>query len=83
MATNIYKKSSIQNDIQYLIKQIVSISKIQILTPFFKLYKGMKVIIIENLYPKLGIVNGTISYIQNILVNKSNVFKEIIQCTHL
>jgi len=31
----------------------------------------MKVIIIENLYPKLGVVNGTINYIQNVLVNKS------------
>jgi hypothetical protein len=31
----------------------------------------MKVIIIENLYPKLGIVNGTINYIQNISANKS------------
>jgi hypothetical protein len=31
----------------------------------------MKVIIIENVYPKLGIVNGIISYIQNISINKS------------
>jgi hypothetical protein len=36
-----------------------------------KVSKGMKVIIIENLYPTLRIVNATISYIQNILVNKS------------
>jgi hypothetical protein len=33
------KKSDIQSDIQYPIKQIVSTSKIQILTPFWKLYK--------------------------------------------
>jgi hypothetical protein len=31
----------------------------------------MKIIITENLYPKLRIVNGTIGYIQNILINKS------------
>jgi hypothetical protein len=31
----------------------------------------MKIIIIEDLYPKLGIVNGTINYIQNISINKS------------
>jgi hypothetical protein len=31
----------------------------------------MKIIIIENLYPKLGIVNGTIGYIQNMSINKS------------
>jgi hypothetical protein len=71
MATNIYKKSSIQSDIQYLIKRIISISKIQNLTHILKLYKGMKVITTENLYPKLGIVNGTINYIQNISINES------------
>jgi hypothetical protein len=65
------QKSSIQSDIQYLIKQTISTSKIQNLTPFLKLYKGMKIIITENLYPKLRIVNGTIGYIQNILINKS------------
>jgi hypothetical protein len=31
----------------------------------------MKVIITKNLYPKLGIINGTISYIQNISINES------------
>ncbi len=45
MAINTYKKSSIQNDIQYLIRQIISTSKTQNLTSFLKLYKGMKVII--------------------------------------
>jgi hypothetical protein len=46
----------IRSDIQYLIRQIISTSKTQNLTPFLKLYKGMKVIITENLYLKLGIV---------------------------
>jgi hypothetical protein len=45
MATNIYQKNSIWNDIQYLIKKTILTSKIQNLTPFLKLYKGMKIII--------------------------------------
>ncbi len=69
--TDIYKKHSIGNNIQYLIKQTVSISTTQNSTPFLKVYKGMKVIIIENLYPKLRIVNETIDYIQNISINES------------
>jgi ATP-dependent exoDNAse (exonuclease V) alpha subunit len=32
----------------------------------------MKVIITENLYPKLGIVNGTIGYVENISLTKSH-----------
>jgi hypothetical protein len=28
----------------------------------------MKVIVMENLYPKLGIVNGSINYIKNISI---------------
>jgi hypothetical protein len=30
----------------------------------------MKIIVIENLYPKIGIVNGTIGYVQNISIKK-------------
>jgi ATP-dependent exoDNAse (exonuclease V) alpha subunit len=34
------------------------------------MYKGTKIIITENLYPKLEIVNGNIGYIKNIsLIN--------------
>jgi ATP-dependent exoDNAse (exonuclease V) alpha subunit len=66
-----YKKSLIQIDIQCPIRQIVSTSKIQILTPVLKLYKGTKVMITKNLSLKLGIVNGTIGNIQNISVNES------------
>jgi hypothetical protein len=32
----------------------------------------MKVIIIKNLYPKRGIVNGIIGYVQNITLTKSH-----------
>jgi len=45
MATNTYQKNSIWNDIQYLKKKTILTSKIQNLTPFLKLYKGMKIII--------------------------------------
>jgi hypothetical protein len=41
-------------------------SKTQCLTPFLKIYKGMKIIIIEDLYSKLGIVNRSLGYIENI-----------------
>jgi hypothetical protein len=49
-----------------------SSNKTQKLAPFLKIYKEMKVIIITNLYPKLGIVNGTIGYIPNIIITKSH-----------
>jgi len=42
---NTYQKSSICNDIKYIIKQTMSISEIQYLTPFFFNYKGSIVII--------------------------------------
>jgi hypothetical protein len=35
------------------------------------MYKRMKIIIIENLYPKLGSVNGNIGYIENISLTYS------------
>jgi hypothetical protein len=34
--------------------------KTQSLAPFIKIPKGMKIIIIENLYPKIRIVNRTL-----------------------
>jgi hypothetical protein len=36
---------------------------IHILYPFLKLYKGMKVIIIEILYLKFGLINGTMGIV--------------------
>jgi hypothetical protein len=35
----------------------------QSITPFCKNYKGIKAIIIENLYPKIGIINEKINYV--------------------
>jgi hypothetical protein len=52
---NTYKKSPICNDIKYIIKQTMSISKTQCSTPFLTIYKGMKIIITKNSYPKFEI----------------------------
>lgn len=47
-------------------------NKNQNLAPFLKIYKGMKVIITQNIYPKIVILKGTIGYVQNILLTKSH-----------
>ncbi len=39
IAIDTYKKGSICNDIKYIIRQIMSPSKTQCLTPFLKTYK--------------------------------------------
>jgi hypothetical protein len=71
VTTNTYKKSPICNDIKCIIRQTMSISKTQCLTPFLKIYKGMKIIITKNLYPKLKIVNESTGYIKNISLTSS------------
>jgi hypothetical protein len=47
-------------------------NKIQNLAPFLKIYRGMKVIITQNIYPKTTIFKGTIGYVQSILLTKSH-----------
>jgi hypothetical protein len=47
-------------------------NKTQNLTSFLNIYKAMKVIIIENTYSKIGILNGTIGDVQNISLTKSH-----------
>jgi hypothetical protein len=44
----------------------------QNLAPFLKIYRGMKVIITQNIYPKTIILKGTIGYVQSILLTKSH-----------
>jgi hypothetical protein len=39
------------------------------LYPFLKLYKAMKVILIEILYPKFGLINGTMGIVHKIVVD--------------
>jgi hypothetical protein len=53
LTTNIYKKNPICHDILYIIRETMPINKTQILAPFIKNYKGMKIIIIETYIPKL------------------------------
>jgi hypothetical protein len=72
IAIDIYKKNPICSDIQYTIRQTMPTSKTQKLASFSFFNKGMKVIIPENLYPKLGIVNRTIGYVENISLTKSH-----------
>lgn len=47
-------------------------NKNQNLAPFLKIYKGMKVIITQNIYPKTIILKETIGYVQSILLTKSH-----------
>ncbi len=58
----------------------MSTNKTQYLTlSFLKIYKRMKIIIIENVYPKLGIVNGNIGYIKDTsLIDVEWIQKDII-----
>jgi len=65
------KKGPICNDIKYIIRQTMSTSKTKCLAPFLKTYNGMKIIITKKLYPKLGIVNGSIGYVENISLTYS------------
>jgi hypothetical protein len=44
----------------------------QNLAPFLKIYRRMKVIITQNIYPKTIILKGTIGYVQSILLTKSH-----------
>jgi len=48
------------------------INQDQNLAPFLKIYKGMKVIITQNIYPKTIILKETIGYVQSILLTKSH-----------
>ncbi len=56
LINNIYKTNPTHNDIQYIIIQTMSINKTHDLTPFINIYRGMKIIITNNLYLKMGIV---------------------------
>jgi len=54
------------------------ISKTQCLTPLFKIYKGMKIIITKNLCPKFEIVNESTKDIKNVsLTNLEWIQKDV------
>jgi hypothetical protein len=60
-----------RHQIHYKIDSIW-ISKILYLAPFLKIYRGMKVIVMKYLHPKLGIANKNIGYIENISITNAN-----------
>jgi len=63
---NVHKqKNSINNDTNYIIRSTMSTSRIQYLIFFFKIYKGMQVIITQNLYLKLQNFNESRGRIEN------------------
>lgn len=67
-----YPKNSIYHNIQYTIMQTMTTNKTKNLAPFIKIYKRTKIIFIDNLYLKIGIVNGTIGYVKTISFSKSH-----------
>jgi hypothetical protein len=56
-------------------------NKTQSLAPFIKFYKGMKIIIIKNLYPKIRIVNRTL-VILKIFHSQNHIGFNIITLMH-
>jgi hypothetical protein len=55
--------------VQFEIRQTYSSKKTQNLHSFFKIYKRMKVMLTENRDPTLGLVNGTIGIVHEIVLN--------------
>jgi hypothetical protein len=60
VAEDSYNNSLLLGYVQFEIRQTYSSKKTQNLHSFLKLFKGMKVVLIENQFPTLGLVNGTI-----------------------
>ncbi len=69
VAKDTYQNKPLCEDIQFNIRQWVSSSNNNNLYSFLKLYKGMRVMLIENLYPKFGLINGTISIGREIVMD--------------
>jgi len=67
VAKDSYKNKPLHEDIQFNIRQYVSSSNSNSLYPFIKLYKGMKVMSIKNLYPKFWLKNGTMGQFMKLL----------------
>ncbi len=67
VAKDSYKNKPLHEDIQSNIRQYVSSSNSNSLYPLIKLYKGMKVMSIKNLYPKFGLINGTMGQFMKLL----------------
>jgi hypothetical protein len=66
VAKNTYKNRHLLENIQFNIRKYVPSSNTNNLYPFKKLYKGMKVMFTKILYPKFGLINGTIYIVREI-----------------
>jgi len=71
VAKDTYKNKPLCEDIQFNIRRCVSNSNNNILYPFLKQYKCMRVMLIENLYPKFGLINRTIGIVCEIVMDDS------------
>jgi hypothetical protein len=60
VAKDSYNNRPLLGYVQFEIRQTYSSKKTQNLHSFLKLYKGMKVMLTENQFPTLGLVNDTI-----------------------
>jgi hypothetical protein len=71
VAKDTYQNKPLCEDIHFNITQYVSSSNSNNLYLFLKQYKGMKVMFIENLYPKFGLINGTVGIVCEIVIDDS------------
>ncbi len=71
VAKDMYQNKPLREDIQFNIRQYVSSSNNNNLNLFLLWYKGMKVMFMENLYSKFGLVNGTIGIVREIVIDDS------------
>jgi hypothetical protein len=67
VAKDSYNNRPLLGYVQFEIRQTYSSKKTQNLHSFLKLYKGMKVMLTENQFPILGLVNGTIGTVYKII----------------
>ncbi len=72
VAKDKYKNKILHEVIQFNIRKYVPNSNINKLYTFLKLYKDMKVMLINNLYLKFGLINGATSIIHKIVIKTNN-----------
>ncbi len=69
------KNRHLLENIQFNIRKYVPSSNTNNLYPFKKLYKGMKVMFTKILYRKIGLINGTIYIVHEIVIDNSTNLK--------
>jgi hypothetical protein len=78
IAEDTYKNSPLLGHIQFQIRQTYSSKKTQNLYSFLKIYKGLKVMLTENRYPTLGLVNGTIGIVHEIILDHDTPGNDVL-----